>query len=86
MPEESSVQEESSTPEESSQPEESQGTASAATHTIAAGDTFYDLLLRYYDEFSESLLDSFCSYNGITPETVLQPGDTLQIPPRSELN
>lgn len=86
VPEESSIQEESSTPEESSQPEESQGTASAATHTIAAGDTFYDLLLRYYDEFSESLLDSFCSYNGITPETVLQPGDTLQIPPRSELN
>lgn len=86
VPEESSVSEDSSTPEESSQPEESQSTAGVATHTVGAGDTYYDLLLRYYDEFSESLLDSFCSYNGITPETVLQPGDTLQIPPRSELN
>lgn len=94
--EESSVAENSSKADESSQPDESSvpdedssysepSTTTAATHTIAAGDTYYDILLKYYDEFSEDLLNSFCRYNGITTDTVLQPGDVLKIPPRSEL-
>ena len=81
--EESSKDEESSVPDDSSYSEPPSTTA--ATHTIAAGDTYYDILLKYYDEFSEDLLNSFCRYNGITTDTVLQPGDVLKIPPRSEL-
>ncbi len=70
-----------SSKEESSQEESS---AAVATYTVVEGDTYYGILLKYYDEFSDELLDAFCKYNNSDP-TILHIGDVLKIPVRSEL-
>ncbi len=76
---------ENSSKEESSASDNSSSTAGVATHTIASGDSLYDILLKYYGEFSDSLLNSFCKYNGMTSDSVIQPGDVLKIPPYDDL-
>ncbi|MBQ7916533.1 MAG: SpoIIE family protein phosphatase [Firmicutes bacterium] len=94
--EESSVTEESSVEEESSEEESyveesseeetyTPSTPTVGWHTVESGDSFYDILIEYYDTFSEDLFESFCEYNGITTDYVLQPGDMLMIPAQSEL-
>ncbi|MBQ7063473.1 MAG: LysM peptidoglycan-binding domain-containing protein [Firmicutes bacterium] len=81
---EESSRQESSKEESSKQEEYSQ--SEVATYRVAEGDTLYAILMQYYDEFSDELLNSFCKYNGIKPEDPIQIGQQLQIPPRSELN
>lgn len=83
-PENSSVPDNSSK-EESSVSNNSSSTAGVATHTVASGDSLYDILLKYYGEFSDSLLNSFCKYNGMTSDSMIQPGDVLKIPPYDDL-
>lgn len=83
-PENSSVPENSSK-EESSTSGGSSSTTGVATHTVASGDSLYDILLKYYGEFSDSLLNSFCKYNGMTSDSMIQPGDVLKIPPYDDL-
>ena len=83
-PENSSLPDNSSK-EESSVSNNSSSTAGVATHTVASGDSLYDILLKYYGEFSDSLLNSFCKYNGMTSDSVIQPGDVLKIPPYDDL-
>lgn len=83
-PENSSIPDNSSK-EESSVSNNSSSTAGVATHTVASGDSLYDILLKYYGEFSDSLLNSFCKYNGMTSDSMIQPGDVLKIPPYDDL-
>ena len=70
---------------ESSQAEESQAAAAGTTYTVAEGDSYYSILIDYYDDYSEDLLQAFCEYNDVEPDGVLHVGDVLQIPPISEL-
>ena len=86
--EESSAEEsseEESYVEESSEELYTPSTPTVAWHTVESGDSFYDILIEYYDTFSQELFESFCEYNGITTDYVLQPGDMLMIPQQSEL-
>ncbi len=83
-----SSQAESSQAEESqaeSSQEESQAAAAGTTYTVAEGDSYYSILIDYYDDYSEDLLQAFCDYNHVDADGVLHVGDVLQIPPISEL-
>lgn len=87
-PEESSREEESRAPEESSREEESRApeeNTGEEIYCLSEGDTYYGILNRFYGEFSEELLEAFCSYNGITPQTILHGGDEVKCPPRELL-
>ncbi|MBQ6239913.1 MAG: SpoIIE family protein phosphatase [Firmicutes bacterium] len=85
--EESSAAESSQAEEsqaETSQAEESTAAPVGTTYTVEDGDTYYSILIDYYDDFSEELLEAFCDYNNVDSD-MLYTGQVLQIPPISEL-
>lgn len=81
-------QEESRPPEENSQNQESQApeeNTQEEVYRLSEGDTYYGIISRFYGEFSEKLLEAFCNYNGITPQTILHEGDMVKCPPKELL-
>lgn len=69
-------------PREESSPESVHSQWKEEAYQIAEGDTYYGIICRFYGEFSPQLLEAFCRYNGITPQTVLHGGDLVKIPDR----
>lgn len=76
LPPHTSEEQESQPPEESTTQEE---------YRLSEGDTYYGIISRFYGEFSEELLEAFCNYNGITPQTILHEGDMVKCPPKELL-
>lgn len=66
-----------STPPKAGSTEQIPGAAPERTHTIAEGDSFYQLAQKYYKD--RSLSKQLALYNGIKPEA-LKVGATIKIP------
>lgn len=84
---ESSNTGESSTGEssESSEGESSSTVTQEYTYTVESGDTLYDIVVANYGTGDVDLILALAEYNGIDINDGLDVGQTLRIPPESEL-
>ena len=65
--------------------EESTSTETTQTYTVAEGDTCYSICMKYYGEGTTEICEALARYNGLDDPTLIWVGQTLKIPPRSEL-
>ena len=65
--------------------EESASTETTQTYTVAEGDTCYSICMKYYEEGTTEICEALARYNGLDDPTLIWVGQTLKIPPRSEL-
>ena len=56
-----------------------------STYTVQDGDYFYSIVMSLYDSGDLDLIEAFAAYNGMTLDSSLYPGMTLQVPPIDEL-
>ena len=77
---------ESSEGGESSEASESSSTVTQEyTYTVESGDTLYDIVVANYGTGDVDLIMALAEYNGIDVNAGLDVGQTLRIPPESEL-
>lgn len=55
------------------------------SYKIKSGDTLSALCVHYYQDGSSAIYNKLAAYNGIKNANIIRAGDTIKIPPKSQL-